>query len=86
MDKEYYINKRIYPKGEVPMRVPAQTYMSSIDFQNHLIGAKTLKGKLAVCINKLSETGCFSDSSSEVWEFREQMREHLPEALKRGKG
>jgi len=84
MDKEYYENTETYSPGDIPMRLPTQTYMSTSDFQSHLIGAKTLKGKLAICMKKLSESGCFSDQDEKVWEFRQEMSEHLPEELRSG--
>jgi hypothetical protein len=84
MDKEYYENTETYSTGDIPMRLPTQTVMSTSDFQNHLISAKTLKGKLAVCLKKLSESGCFSDQDIKVWEFRQEISEHLPEELRSG--
>ena len=82
MDKEYYENTETYHKGDIQMRLPTQTVMSTSDFQNHLLSAKTLKSKLAVCMKKLSESGCFSDQDIKVWELRQEMSEHLPEELR----
>jgi len=84
MDKEYYEHTETYPKGDIPMRVDAPQIMPTRDFQQHLMGAKTLKGKLAICLKKLSESGCFSDQDDKVWAFRVEMSEHLPEELRSG--
>ena len=50
MDKEYYEHTETYPKGDIPMRVASPQIMPTRDFQQHLMGAKTLKGKLAICL------------------------------------
>ena len=84
MDKEYYEHTETYPKGDIPMRVASPQIMPTRDFQQHLMGAKTLKGKLAICLKKLSESGCFSDQDDKVWAFRVEMSEHLPEELRSG--
>lgn len=70
--------KKIVIKGEV---VP-NNIMSIPQFQRHLVSAKTLRGKLAVCLQKLQEVGAFSDSPTELYDLRVEMLTHLPDELK----
>jgi len=49
-----------------------------------LLSSKTMRTKLALCFKKLSEQGVFSDASPELYQFRAEIMEHLPEELKSG--
>jgi hypothetical protein len=80
---EFFENTVDIEKGDEMKVAPIKT-MSSGQFQQHLMSSKTLKGKLAVCFKKLSESGTFSDSSLETFQFRTEIMEHLPEELRNG--
>ena len=81
MNTEVYENNLVIKKGEEMKVAPVQT-MPVNKFQEHLMSSKTLKAKLAVCFKKLSESGSFSDSSPDVFQYRSEIMEHLPEDLK----
>lgn len=66
------------------MRLPAQRQISNPQFQAALVGAKSMRSKLAACYAMLSQQGAFSDSGPEVWELRQEVAEHIPEELKDG--
>ena len=73
-----------YESQEKNMRLPKQRLISNPQFQNALLGAKTMRGKLAACYAMLSQTGAFSDSGPEIWEIRQEVAEHIPEELQDG--
>ena len=73
-----------YEPQEENMRLPKQRLISNPQFQNALIGAKTMRGRLAACYAMLSQTGAFSDSSPEVWEIQQEVADHIPEELQDG--
>jgi hypothetical protein len=83
MNEEVFENTVVLDKGD-EMKVAAIQTMTTGQFQQHLMSSKTLKGKLAVCFKKLSESGTFSDSSPETFQFRSEIMEHLPEELRNG--
>jgi len=66
------------------MRLPPQTLTSNPQFHAALLGAKTMRAKLAVCYHMLSQSGNFSNAGPEIWEMREEMAEHLPPEIRRG--
>lgn len=70
-----------YETQEKNMRLKQQRLISNPQFQNALIGAKTMRGKLAACYVMLSQTGAFSDAPPEVWEARQEVSDHIPEEL-----
>jgi hypothetical protein len=78
MTDEYYISP------EPNMRLPTQHRISNPQFQAALVGAKSMRAKLAACYAMLSQQGAFSDSGPEVWELRQEVAEHVPEELKNG--
>ena len=78
MTEEYYLSK------EPHMRLPVQRRISNPQFQTALLGAKSMRSKLAACYAMLSQHGAFSDSSPEVWELRQEVVEHTPEELRDG--
>lgn len=80
---EFFENTVVLDKGDEMKVTPIQV-MTSGQFQQHLMSSKTLKAKLAVCFKKLSESGTFSDSSPETFQFRTEIMEHLPEELRHG--
>lgn len=73
-----------YEPQEENMRLPKQRLISNPQFQNALIRAKTMRGRLAACYAMLSQTGAFSDSSPEVWEIQQEVADHIPEELQDG--
>lgn len=75
MTDEYYISP------EPNMRLPAQRQISNPQFQTALVGAKSMRAKLAACYAMLSQQGAFSDSGPEIWELRQEVQSHLPEEL-----
>ena len=79
-----YIEYDVFLKKGEEMRVTSPKVIPTSDFQEYLMSTKTIRGKLAVCIAKLSEIGAFSDSSPELWTFRQELKEHLPEGLRDG--
>ena len=83
MNDEYMEYDVFLKKGE-EMRIQTPKPMPTIKFQEYLMSTKTMRGKLAVCMSKLSEIGAFSDSSPELYKFRKEMSEHLPEGLRDG--
>ena len=66
------------------MRLPPQTLTSNPQFHAALLGAKTMRAKLAVCYHMLSQSGSFSNAGPEIWEMREEMAEHLPPEIRSG--
>ena len=87
MDNEYFENSYRL-QGDIPVRpyqVPTFGAMPTHQFQQEVLGAKTLKAKLAICFKKLSESGAFSDASEEVWELKSEVMKSLPEGLKNGR-
>ena len=87
MDNEYFENSYRL-QGDTPVRsyqVPTFGAMPTHQFQQEVLGAKTLKAKLAVCFKKLSESGAFSDASEEVWELKSDVMKSLPEGLQNGR-
>ena len=80
---EYFENTLLLPKGE-EMRIASPKVMPTNTFQEYLMSTKTMRGKLAVCLKKLTEFGAFSDGSPELYQFRQELREHLPEGLRDG--
>jgi hypothetical protein len=81
MSSEFYENNLSVETGDDMKVAPIKT-MTTGQFQQHLMSVKTLKGKLAVCFKKLSESGTFSDSSPETFQFRTEIMEHLPDDLR----
>lgn len=79
-----YIEYDVFLKQGEEMRIPTPTIIPANAFQEYLMSTKTMRGKLAVCMRKLSEIGAFSDSSPELYQFRKEISAHLPEGLKDG--
>ena len=79
-----YIEYEVFLKKGDEMKVPSPKFIPTNDFQTYLMSTKTIRGKLAVCVAKLSEIGAFSDSSPELFAFRQELKEHLPEGLRDG--
>ena len=75
MTEEYYISP------EPNMRLPTQRRISNPEFQAALVGAKSMRSKLAACYAMLSQQGAFSDSGPDVWELRQEVESHLTEEL-----
>jgi hypothetical protein len=78
MTEEYYISP------EPNMRLPVQRRISNPQFHSALLGAKSMRSKLAACYAMLSQQGAFSDSSPEIWELRQEVLEHTPPELQDG--
>jgi len=83
MSDFYENSSRSNPTGE-PMKLPTQTRITNPEFHNALLGAKTMRSKLAACYAMLSQNGTFSDTGPEIWELREEVAEHLPESMRSG--
>ncbi len=83
MTTEYFENTTVLKKGE-EMKVEPVSILPVTQFQEHLLSSKTMRTKLALCFKKLSEQGVFSDASPELYQFRAEIMEHLPEELKSG--
>jgi len=81
MKSEFYENKITIDKGE-DMKLKPVSMMPFNKFQAYLLSSKTMRAKLALCFHKLSEQGAFSDAPKELFEFRAEIMEHLPEELK----
>jgi len=64
------------------MRLPPQTLTTNPQFHAALLGAKTMRAKLAACYHMLSQGGNFSDSGPEIWEMRQEVAEHLPAEIR----
>jgi hypothetical protein len=79
-----YMEYSVFLKKGEQMKVPSPKVIPANVFQTYLMSTKTMRGKLAVCMSKLSEIGAFSDSSPELYQFRKEISEHLPEGLKNG--
>jgi hypothetical protein len=79
-----YIEYDVFLKKGEEMKVITPKIIPTNTFQAYLMSTKTMRGKLAVCIAKLSEVGAFSDSSPELFAFRQELKEHLPEGLRDG--
>ncbi len=87
MDKkedEFYENSYSKPRHTkvYPMRLPAPRQMSYPEFHKNLLTAKTLRSKLAICFHKMSQEGMFSDAPPELWQLREEVKEHLPDGIR----
>ena len=67
-----------------PMRLPPQTRTTNPQFHTALLGAKTMRAKLAACYHMLSQSGTFSDSGPEIWDMRQEVAEHLPPEMRSG--
>ena len=79
-----YIEYDVFLKKGEEMKVTAPKVIPTNKFQECLMSTKSMRGKLAVCVAKLSEIGAFSDSSPELFAFRQELKEHLPEGLRDG--
>lgn len=81
---DYYENTiQSNPRGE-PMKLPPQARTTNPEFHAALIGATSMRAKLAICYHMLSQNGTFSDSGPEVWELRKEVAPYLPESIRSG--
>ena len=80
---DHYEYTRIVQKGDEMKVAPAKSMPVPV-FHTHLMQAKTMRSKLAICFKKLAETGAFSDSPKELFDHRMEILGFLPEELKDG--
>lgn len=81
MKTEFFENTVDIKRGK-QMKVIQVSTIPLGKFQAYLMASKTMRAKLALCFKKLSEQGVFSDAPQELFDFKDEIMEHLPEELK----